>query len=102
MNEHDKLKLLAMRARAGAKTWWLWDEPRPEESGDILQFAHAASPEAVLALLADLQRLEEALGKAERALADAERLILGSGAHGWVGSAVLRDVRAALHREKPQ
>lgn len=37
----------------------------------------------------------ELLAKAERALADAEKIILGGGASGWIGSRVLEEIRAA-------
>jgi hypothetical protein len=53
------LKELAENARSEAETWWLWDEPLVGDSGPMLAFAHAATPETVLALIRRIKKLEE-------------------------------------------
>lgn len=56
------LRELAEGARAEGGTWWLWDEPEPLDGyRGILAFAHAASPEAVVALLDRIDVLERAV-----------------------------------------
>lgn len=53
----ETLRSLAENARSVQPTWWLWDEDAtaPFEYGPMLGFAHAATPEAILALTAPRQ-----------------------------------------------
>ena len=61
-----------------------------------VEFIAAAAPDRILALLAERDRYREALESAERALADAERIVTKDGLVAWVGTLNLERVRAAL------
>lgn len=66
----SELRPLAENARSGHRsTWWLWDETPSIDTGPMLGFARAATPETVLALLDEIDRLE-AIAEAAAVLVD--------------------------------
>src|SRR5579863_1314082 len=64
------LRELAEHARDEQAEWWLWDEPREARVGSMLSFAHAATPEAIIDLLDDIESWKKVAREYEAALAD--------------------------------
>lgn len=62
--------LRALAEKAKDERWWLWDDEPTSDFDSTLDFAHAATPRTILALLDRVARLQ-AVADAARKLRDA-------------------------------